>query len=102
MELLNKLLLYRTMYLKVTRRRNVRMIQPKVQVGRRPIVNKMSLMQVMVLSPARVWPGLQLTSTTVPTTTGKVLVVVISDKAAGSSVHVSEESRLVCEIINTI
>ena len=93
MELLNKLLLYRTMYLKVTRRRNVRMIQPKVQVGRRPIVNKMSLMQVMVLSPKRVWPGLQFTSTTVPTITGKVLVVVISDTAAGSSVHVSEEEE---------
>ena len=54
-------------------------------------MNETSLIQVMELSPARVWPGLQLTSTTVPTTTGKVLVVVILDIAAGSSVHVSEE-----------
>ena len=50
-----------------------------------------SLIQVMALSPARVWPGLQFTSTTVPTITGKVLVVVMSDIAAGSSVHVSED-----------
>ena len=49
-----------------------------------------SLIQVMVLSPARVWPGLQFTSTTVPTITGKVLVVVMSDTASGSSVQVSE------------
>ena len=48
-------------------------------------------MQVMVLSPVRVWPVLQATSTTVPTMTGKVVVVVISDTAAGSSVHVSEK-----------
>ena len=48
-------------------------------------------MQVMVLSPVRVWPALQATSTTVPTMTGKVVVVVMSDTAAGSSLHVSEE-----------
>ena len=53
------------------------------------MVNERSLIQVMVLSPERVWPGLQLTSTTVPTITGKVLAVVISDTAAGSSVQVS-------------
>ena len=64
-----------------------------VQVGRWPIVNETSLIQVMVLSPVRVWPGLQLTSTTVPTITGKVLVVIMSDTAAGSSVHVSERER---------
>ena len=52
--------------------------------------NETSLMQVMVLSPVRAWPGLQLTSTTVPTITGKVVVVVMSDTAAGSSVHVSK------------
>ena len=56
-------------------------------------MNKTSLIQVMALSPARVWPGLQLTSTTVPTITGKVLVVVMSDIAAGSSVHVSEKKQ---------
>ena len=53
-------------------------------------MNETSLIQVMVLSPASVWPGLQLTSTTVPTITGKVLVVIMSDTAAGSSVQVSE------------
>ena len=52
-------------------------------------MKEMSLIQVMVLSPVRVYPGLQLTSTTVPTMTGNVLVVVMSDTAAGSSVHVS-------------
>ena len=52
--------------------------------------NETSLIQVMVLPPVRAWPGLQLTSTTVPTITGKVVVVVMSDTAAGSSVHVSE------------
>ena len=56
-------------------------------------MNETSLIQVIVLSPARVWPGLQFTFTTVPTITGKVLVVVMSDIAAGSSVHVSEEKR---------
>ena len=54
-------------------------------------MNETSLIQVMELSPARVWPGLQFTSTTVPTITGKVLTVVMSDIAAGSSVHVSED-----------
>ena len=48
-------------------------------------------MQVMELSPTSVWPGLQFTFTTVPTITGKVLVVVMSDRATGSSVHVSAE-----------
>ena len=48
-----------------------------MQVGRWPIVKETSLIQVMVLSPARVCPGLQLTSTTVPIITGKVLVVVM-------------------------
>ena len=62
-----------------------------VQVGRSAILNETSLIQVMVLSPARVWPGGQFTSTTVPTITGKALVVFIPDIAAGSSVHVSGE-----------
>ena len=61
-----------------------------VQAGRWPIVKETSLTQVMVLSPVRVCPGRQLTSTTVPTITGKVLVVAMPDTAAGSSVHVSE------------
>ena len=47
-------------------------------------------MQVMTLSPDRVCPGLQFTSTTVPITTGNLVVVVMSATAAGSSVHVSE------------
>ena len=68
-----------------------------VQVGRWPMMNETSLMQVMVLTPVRVWPGLQLTSTTVPTITGKVLVVVMSDTAAGSSVHVSERREIVAK-----
>ena len=62
-----------------------------MHVGRCPIVKEMSLMQVILLSPVRVWPGLQFTSNTVPTITGKVLVVVMSDIAAGNSVHVSEK-----------
>ena len=53
-------------------------------------MNVRSLIQVMVLSPIRVYPGLHFTSTTVPTITGKVLVVVMPDTASGSSVHVSE------------
>ena len=57
------------------------------------MLNETSLIQVMVLSPEKVWPGLQFTSTTVPTITGKVLVVVMSDTAAGSSVHVSEKRK---------
>ena len=61
-----------------------------VQVGRSLIMKDTSLMQVMVLSPVRVWPGLQFTSTTVPTMTGKVLAVVMSDTAACRSLHVSE------------
>ena len=56
-------------------------------------MNDTSLIQVMVLSPESVWPGLQVTSTTVPIITGKVLVVVMSDTAAGSSVHVSEGEK---------
>ena len=58
------------------------------------MMNETSLIQVMILTPVRVWPGLQFTSTTVPTMTGKVLVVVMSETAAGSSVHVSEGERL--------
>ena len=58
------------------------------------MVNEASLIQVMILSPERVRPGLQFTSTTVPTITGRVLVVVMSDIAAGSSVHVSEEKEV--------
>ena len=54
------------------------------------MVKETSLIQVILLFPARVCPGLQFTSTTVPTITGKVLVVVMSETAAGSSVHVSE------------
>ena len=61
-----------------------------VQVGRWSMLNETSLMQVTVLPPVRVRPGLQHTSTTVPTITGKVVVVVMSDTAAGNSVHVSE------------
>ena len=57
------------------------------------MMNETSLIQVMVLTPVRVWPGLQFTSTTVPTITGKVLVVVMSDTTAGSSVHVSEGEK---------
>ena len=57
-------------------------------------MNETSLIQVMELSPARVWPGLQFTSTTVPTITGKVLVVAMPDTTAGSSVHVSEEKEI--------
>ena len=58
-------------------------------------MNETSLIQVMILTPVRVWPGLQFTSTTVPTMTGKVLLVVMSDTAAGSSVHVSEGERVI-------
>ena len=65
--------------------------KPIMQVGCFPIVKETSLMQVMELSPTRVWPGLQFTFTNVPTITGKVLVVVMSDRAVGSSVHVSAE-----------
>ena len=55
------------------------------------MLKETSLIQVMVLSPVSVCPGLHLTSTSVPTITGKVVVVIMSDAAAGSSVHVSEE-----------
>ena len=54
------------------------------------MLKETSLIQVMVLSPDRVCPGLHFTSTSVPTITGKVVVVIMSDAAAGSSVHVSE------------
>ena len=51
------------------------------------MVKETPLMQVMVLSPDRVCPGLQFTSTTVPTITGNLRVVVMSDTAAGSFEH---------------
>ena len=70
-------------------------VKPMVQVGRWPIVKDVSLMQLRELCPIRVWPGWQLTSTTVPTMTGNMLVVVMSDTAAGSFVHISEELRAV-------
>ena len=54
----------------------------------------------MVLSPARVCPGLQLTSTTVPIITGKVLVVVMSDTAAGNSVHVSARKMISSSLLH--
>ena len=66
------------------------------------MMNETSLMQVMVLTPVRVWPGLQFTSTTVPTTTGKMLVVVMSNAAAGSSVHVSEEKMIILPHIKSL
>ena len=62
-------------------------------------MNETSLIQVMVLSPARVCPGLQCTSTTVPIITGKVLVVVMSDTAAGNSVHVSVRKIVSCSLL---
>ena len=64
-------------------------------------MNDTSLMQVMVLSPESVWPGLQFTSTTVPIITGKVLVVVMSDTAAGSSVHVSKNKMIVVSLTHS-
>ena len=54
------------------------------------MVYERSLIQVIALSPVRVCPGLQFTSTTVPTMTGKEVVVVMSDSEPGKSVHVSE------------
>ena len=57
------------------------------------MVKETSLMQLIVLSPERVCPGLQFTSTTVPTITGNLVVVVMSDTAAGSALHVSEGER---------
>ena len=62
-----------------------------MQVGRWPMLKETSLIQVMVSSPVRVCPGLHFTSTSVPTITGKVVVVIMSDAATGSSVHVSED-----------
>ena len=63
-------------------------------------MNDTSLMQVMVLSPESVWPGLQFTSTTVPIITGKVLVVIMSDTAAGNSVHVSVRKIISCNLLH--
>ena len=57
------------------------------------MLKETSLIQVMVLSPVSVCPGLHFTSTSVPTITGKVVDVIMSDAAAGSSVHVSEEVK---------
>ena len=61
-----------------------------MQVGRCSMVKETSLTQVISSSPVRVCPGLQSTSTTVPIITGNLVVVVMSDTAAGSSVQVSE------------
>ena len=59
------------------------------------MVYERSLIQVIALSPVRVCPGLQFTSTTVPTMTGKEVVVVMSDSEPGKSVHVSEGDNVV-------
>ena len=82
-------------------------IKPMVQVGRWPMLKETSLIQVMVSSPVSVCPGLHFTSTSVPTITGKVVVVIMSDAAAGSSVHVSEEvkqsiNRVMISIIGSL
>ena len=65
---------------------------PRTQEGVCSYSHSLSLMQVMSLFPERLYPGMQLTSTVVPWSTGSE-VLVCRSKISGSPVHLSEDKK---------